>query len=51
MEEEIIDRISKLYIDCPECETIKFDDEQYQCNICGSSGKINVLEYLKELYK
>ncbi len=49
---EILDRIASLRIDCPECETIRYDDEQYQCGTCGSSnGKLNVLNWLKEQLK
>ena len=46
---EIINRISSLNleIDCPECENIIFDDEQYQCGTCGGGAKINVLSWLK----
>lgn len=50
MEEEILNRINQLVIDCPECEYIFHSDDQYQCNTCGSSGKINVIEYLNERF-
>lgn len=48
---EIIDRISDLSIECPECESIIGSDEQYQCGTCGCSGgcsgRINVLSWIK----
>lgn len=50
MNEEILERIEKLYIDCPECEYIIYDDEQYQCITCGGGGQINVLEYFKQTF-
>lgn len=43
---EIIDRISELSIDCPECESIIYSDEQYQCLTCGG-GRIFVLSWVK----
>ena len=49
----ILDEISELHVDCPDCENIGSDD-QYTCTSCwcqGGNGKINVLEYLKENYK
>jgi ribosomal protein L37E len=45
---EIIDRISDLAIDCPECESIIYDDAQYQCGTCGGGAKINVLNWVKK---
>jgi hypothetical protein len=48
---EVIERISSLAIDCPECEDILHSDEQYQCNTCGGGGKINVLSYFKKNLK
>jgi len=48
---EIIDRVSALYVDCPECETIIHDDEQYQCGTCGGGGRINVLDWVKNQIK
>lgn len=51
MEDEILERIGQLYIDCPECESYLDADEQYQCTICGSNGKINVLDYLKQKFE
>jgi len=51
MREEILEIISKVEIDCPDCKLILFSDEQYQCTTCGSSGKIDVLKYLNELYE
>lgn len=44
---EILERISSLYIDCPECESIIHSDEQYQCNTCGGGARINVLSWMK----
>jgi DNA-directed RNA polymerase subunit M/transcription elongation factor TFIIS len=46
--DEIVDRISGLYIDCPECENIIHSDEQYQCGTCGGGVRINVLNWVKE---
>ncbi len=48
---EIIDRISSLTIECPECESIKYSDEQYQCMTCGGGGEINVLSWVKKQIK
>ena len=45
---EIIDRISALTIDCPECENIIHDDEQYQCGTCNGGSKIFVLDWIKK---
>jgi hypothetical protein len=47
--DEVINRISSvnLEIDCPECESIILDDEQYQCTTCGGGAKINVISWLK----
>jgi hypothetical protein len=50
METEILERIGKLNIDCPDCECYLDSDEQYQCGICGGSGQINVLDYLKQMF-
>lgn len=44
---EIIDRISSLTIDCPECENIIHSDEQYQCGTCGGGSRIFVLDWVK----
>jgi hypothetical protein len=44
----IIDRISNLYIDCPECENIIGDDEQYQCGTCDGGARINVMGWIKK---
>lgn len=46
---EIIDRISSLTIDCPECENM--DDEQYQCGTCGGGSRISVLDWMKNEIK
>lgn len=48
---EIIKRISSLMIDCPECETIILDDEQYQCTTCGGGSELNVLNWIKRNVK
>ena len=48
---EIIDRISNLTIDCPECENIIHDDEQYQCTTCEGGSKIFVMTWIKEELK
>ncbi len=48
IKDEIIDRISNLYIDCPDCESIILDDDQYQCTTCGGGSRINVLTWVKE---
>lgn len=50
MEDEIINKIKSIYIDCIECEYIT-DDEEYTCTLCwceGGNGKINVFKYIKE---
>lgn len=44
---EIIDRISDLTVECPECESIIHSDEQYQCVTCGGGGRIFVLSWVK----
>lgn len=45
---EIIDRISELEIDCPECENTRYDDDQYECGTCGTtSSKIRVMAWIK----
>lgn len=52
MNEEILEEIKTLEIDCPEC--LYMDDDQYQCTTCwcgGGNGKINVFEYLSEYFK
>ena len=49
-DDEILERFKKLTIDCPDCEFM-YDDDQYQCAICGcegGQGKINVFQYLTE---
>ena len=48
---EIIERFSALKIDCPECETIIYEDHQYQCGTCGGSGCIFVLPWVKSEVK
>lgn len=44
---EIIDRISNLTVDCPECENIIHSDEQYQCGTCSGGGRIFVLSWIE----
>lgn len=46
--DEILDRISVLYVECPECENIIHDDEQYQCGTCGGGGRVHVLSWIKK---
>lgn len=46
--DEIIDRINRLTIECPECETIHFSDDQYQCGTCGGGGIIHVGQWIKQ---
>lgn len=48
---EIIDRISNLTVDCPECESIIHSDEQYQCGTCGGGGVIFVMSWIKDELK
>lgn len=48
MENEIIERIKLLEIDCPACEGMG-DDDQYYCVVCGcqgGGGRINVYRHL-----
>lgn len=50
IDEETLDKIKNLEVDCPECESM-FSDDQYTCTTCwceGGGGKINVFEYLKD---
>jgi len=49
--DEIIDRINELTIDCPECETIIYDDPQYQCGTCDGGSRINVLTWIEKQIK
>ena len=47
---EIITRISKLTVECPDCEDVY--DDQYTCTTCfsqGGNGNIDVLEYLENV--
>lgn len=49
MEDDILYTISKVNIDCPDCEWV--EDDQYQCTTCGfqgGHGRLNVLDYLRE---
>ncbi len=53
---EIIERISYLTIDCPECESIIGSDDQYTCTTRGScsgdrNATINVYRYLSNHLK
>ena len=50
IENEIFRSLSKLRVDCPDCEGM-YDDDQYSCALCGCEGghgSINVVEYLRE---
>jgi len=47
---EILDRIKYLTIDCPECENIIHDDEQYSCGTCNG-GQIFAFEWVKQQIK
>jgi len=50
MEDEILNEIKSVYIDCPACEGLT-DDEQYTCTTCwneGGNGRINVFDYIKD---
>jgi len=50
--DEILDDISKLYIDCPDCKWI--GDDQYTCTVCwceGGNGRIHVYSFLEEHFK
>lgn len=49
--DEIIDRMSDLYVDCPECENIIHSDEQYQCGTCSGGSRIYVLDWVAQLFK
>jgi len=50
--DEVVDRISDLTIDCPECESIIYDDPQYCCTTCNrTDGRINVLIWINEQLK
>jgi len=47
--EEIQDRISRHYVNCPDCEDV-YSDDQYTCTTCwnqGGQGEINVLDFIK----
>ena len=47
--ERVLTALSRLTVDCPECESMY--DDQYQCGSCGAgsgNGKISVMDYLKE---
>lgn len=48
---EIIDRISQLTVNCPECENIIHDDPQYQCGTCGGGSEIRVLDWVNNRIK
>lgn len=50
IQEEILDDIKQLEVDCPDCKWM-YSDPQYTCTTCwheGGGGKINVLQWLKE---
>lgn len=51
-QDEILDEIKTLYVNCPEC--YYQDDDQYQCGTCdcgGGNGRINVYDYLEKYWK
>lgn len=47
--DEIINRLDGVFIDCPECESIIHSDEQYQCGTCNGGARINVLTWIREI--
>ena len=50
LQDDILERIKKASIDCPDCE-YQNEDDQYTCVTCwcvGGNGKLNVFEYIKE---
>ena len=50
IEQEIIDEIRGLEIDCPDCVDM-YSDDQYTCTTCwcvGGRGKINVAQWISE---
>jgi hypothetical protein len=49
LEKEILDRIEKVSIDCPDCDYL-MEDDQYTCTTCwctGGNGRLGVLEWIK----
>lgn len=49
IEQEVMNRIYDLEVDCPECESM--EDDQYHCTMCGNQGgygRLNVHDFLKE---
>jgi hypothetical protein len=49
LQNEILDEIKLLEIDCPECKDM--EDDQYTCTTCwneGGNGRINIFQFLKE---
>jgi len=47
--EEILNKIMILTVDCPDCQCV--EDDQYTCTTCwcqGGYGTINVFDWLKE---
>lgn len=47
----ILDNISVLTIECPECVGIIDSDDQYQCMTCEGGSEINVLEWVTKKFK
>jgi hypothetical protein len=50
IEQEILNNIKNIEINCPDCEYMS-SDEQYTCTTCwceGGDGKINVFQYITE---
>lgn len=49
IDEEILNDIYRLVVDCPECKYM--EDDQYTCTTCwheGGNGKLNVFNWLKD---
>lgn len=44
----VMPEIEGLLVDCPECCTVRYDDDQYHCNTCEGRGYIRALEWVKE---
>ena len=50
IQQEILETVRRLKIDCPACASIG-DDDQYTCTTCwneGGNGKIDVLAWVAE---
>lgn len=51
IDNKILERFSTLEIDCPECEDLYPNDDQYTCTTCyceGGQGAISLFYYLRE---